>query len=210
MPLESIVPNASADAVELLNELLYWNPNRRPTCSQSLRSSYFRVNQKLGAQQISNSSAVSKSLHRAQQQQHITTNTHNQTTAHQQQLVNFASNTTTVHNNQQPASERTAPSDKHQQHQSNGGLKRSSFYSDSNLVSINAVRPSATTISDNNNDDGEQSASESTNSQVTRHNRLSSHSLIRSGFSAKDQYLSRARYVAGQTTAKANYRAPGE
>lgn len=191
MPLESIVPNASPDAVELLTELLFWNPNKRPTCSQALRSAYFRVNQKLGAQQISNSSAVSKSnMHRA---------LHNGDQRPQQQLQNYGTlaNGTNVHNNQQPpaaATERIGS-------EKSNGLRRSSFFSDSNLANHLRGPPPA---ADNNNDDTSGESGQSRNARV------SSHSLIRSGVSAKDQYLSRSRYVAGQPAAKSTYRATGE
>ncbi|RWS22255.1 serine/threonine-protein kinase ICK-like protein, partial [Leptotrombidium deliense] len=57
IPMETIVPNCSADGLVLLIDMLKWSPAKRPNASQSLRYNYFKVQQKLGAQQI-NTSAV--------------------------------------------------------------------------------------------------------------------------------------------------------
>nr|CAD7437502.1 unnamed protein product [Timema bartmani] len=46
-PLSSIVPNASKDGLTLMEDLLRWNPGRRPTAQQALRYPYFQVGQKL-------------------------------------------------------------------------------------------------------------------------------------------------------------------
>ena len=48
MPLDSIVTNSHADGIVLLEDMLRWNPSRRPTAMQSLKYNYFKVNQKLG------------------------------------------------------------------------------------------------------------------------------------------------------------------
>lgn len=47
-PLSSIIPNASKDAIMLMENMLRWNPSKRPTAHQSLRHPYFQVGQKLG------------------------------------------------------------------------------------------------------------------------------------------------------------------
>jgi hypothetical protein len=36
-PLSSVIPNASKDAILLIEDMLCWNPSRRPTAQQSLR-----------------------------------------------------------------------------------------------------------------------------------------------------------------------------
>ena len=64
MPLDSIVRNSDADGIVLLEDMLRWNPSRRPTAMQSLKYNYFKVNQKLGPnlQQINNLIANNTSL----------------------------------------------------------------------------------------------------------------------------------------------------
>ncbi|XP_021928258.1 LOW QUALITY PROTEIN: serine/threonine-protein kinase dyf-5 [Zootermopsis nevadensis] len=47
-PLSSVIPNASKDAILLIEDMLRWNPSKRPTAQQSLRYPYFQVGQKLG------------------------------------------------------------------------------------------------------------------------------------------------------------------
>ncbi|XP_052776304.1 serine/threonine-protein kinase ICK-like [Mya arenaria] len=46
--LKSLIPNASNEAVQLMKDMLNWNPQKRPTSSQSLRYPYFQVGQNLG------------------------------------------------------------------------------------------------------------------------------------------------------------------
>lgn len=36
-PLSSVIPNASKDAILLIEDMLRWNPSKRPTAQQSLR-----------------------------------------------------------------------------------------------------------------------------------------------------------------------------
>jgi hypothetical protein len=36
-PLSSIIPNASKDAIMMMENMLRWNPSKRPTAHQSLR-----------------------------------------------------------------------------------------------------------------------------------------------------------------------------
>lgn len=173
IPLESIVPNASPDGLELLGQLLYWNPSKRPTCSGSLRSNYFKVNQKLGPQAI-NSAVLSKSRSHASLLQRN----------------DWQGTTGTDHvqltKGQGPA---TYP------------------YSDTNSMS----NSTGTTLHDNNNGlVSDMSSSDNDHNHVTRHTKISSHSINKSGMSAKDQYISRARYVTGQSTKPGSYRNSGK
>ncbi|KAL4236918.1 hypothetical protein ACF0H5_005304 [Mactra antiquata] len=46
--LKSLIPNASQEAIQLLKDMLHWNPQKRPTASQCLRYPYFQVGQNLG------------------------------------------------------------------------------------------------------------------------------------------------------------------
>ncbi|KAJ9590218.1 hypothetical protein L9F63_016668, partial [Diploptera punctata] len=47
-PLHTIITNASKDAIIMMEDMLKWNPSKRPTAQQSLRYPYFQVGQKLG------------------------------------------------------------------------------------------------------------------------------------------------------------------
>ncbi|CAL8284874.1 unnamed protein product [Arctogadus glacialis] len=49
--LRTLIPNASAEAVHLMRDLLQWDPKKRPASSQALRYSYFYVGQALGTPQ---------------------------------------------------------------------------------------------------------------------------------------------------------------
>lgn len=67
--LESIVTNACSEGVTFLTELLYWNPNNRPTTTSALRHSYFRnfgTGHRMSGQ--SNGSAVKANLRPSQTQ----------------------------------------------------------------------------------------------------------------------------------------------
>jgi len=46
-PLSSIIPNASAEAITLMQDLMLFDPNKRPTASQSLQYPFFQVNASL-------------------------------------------------------------------------------------------------------------------------------------------------------------------
>lgn len=48
-PLSTIIPSASKDGMQLLEDLLMWAPGKRPTAQQALRYTYFQVGQRTGA-----------------------------------------------------------------------------------------------------------------------------------------------------------------
>lgn len=48
-PLRTLIPNASSEAIQLMQDMLQWNPKKRPTAAQALRHPYFSVGQHLGA-----------------------------------------------------------------------------------------------------------------------------------------------------------------
>lgn len=52
-PLKSIIPNASNEGIQVMREMLAWNPHKRPSAAQSLRYSYFQVGQNLGSSTLS-------------------------------------------------------------------------------------------------------------------------------------------------------------
>ncbi|KAM9774676.1 serine/threonine-protein kinase MAK isoform 2-T2 [Syngnathus typhle] len=47
-PLKTLIPNASREAINLMKDLLQWDPKKRPTAVQALRYPYFQVGQVLG------------------------------------------------------------------------------------------------------------------------------------------------------------------
>ncbi|XP_021071395.1 serine/threonine-protein kinase MAK isoform X1 [Mus pahari] len=46
--LKTLIPNASSEAIQLMTEMLNWDPKKRPTASQALKHPYFQVGQVLG------------------------------------------------------------------------------------------------------------------------------------------------------------------
>uniref|UniRef100_G3T4D6 non-specific serine/threonine protein kinase n=1 Tax=Loxodonta africana TaxID=9785 RepID=G3T4D6_LOXAF len=46
--LRTLIPNASNEAIQLMTEMLNWDPKKRPTASQALKHPYFQVGQVLG------------------------------------------------------------------------------------------------------------------------------------------------------------------
>ncbi|XP_023581130.1 serine/threonine-protein kinase MAK [Trichechus manatus latirostris] len=46
--LRTLIPNASNEAIQLMTEMLSWDPKKRPTASQALKHPYFQVGQVLG------------------------------------------------------------------------------------------------------------------------------------------------------------------
>ncbi|XP_073188168.1 serine/threonine-protein kinase MAK isoform X3 [Lepidochelys kempii] len=48
MHLKTLIPNASSEAIQLMTDMLNWDPKKRPTASQALKYPYFQVGQVLG------------------------------------------------------------------------------------------------------------------------------------------------------------------
>ncbi|XP_064410432.1 serine/threonine-protein kinase MAK isoform X2 [Latimeria chalumnae] len=46
--LKTLIPNASNEAIQVMKDMLQWDPKKRPTASQALRHAYFQVGQALG------------------------------------------------------------------------------------------------------------------------------------------------------------------
>ncbi|XP_042301395.1 serine/threonine-protein kinase ICK isoform X2 [Sceloporus undulatus] len=46
--LKTLIPNASSEAIQLMRDMLQWDPKKRPTASHALRYPYFQVGQALG------------------------------------------------------------------------------------------------------------------------------------------------------------------
>ncbi|KAK7574080.1 hypothetical protein V9T40_011271 [Parthenolecanium corni] len=53
-PLYSVIPNAGENGVILMEALLNWNPSKRPTAQQALRMPYFQVGQKISDNEARN------------------------------------------------------------------------------------------------------------------------------------------------------------
>ncbi|XP_066459888.1 serine/threonine-protein kinase ICK isoform X2 [Eleutherodactylus coqui] len=49
--LKSLIPNASSDGIQIMRDMLQWDPKKRPTASKALRHPYFHVGQALGTPQ---------------------------------------------------------------------------------------------------------------------------------------------------------------
>ncbi|XP_004695517.1 PREDICTED: serine/threonine-protein kinase MAK isoform X2 [Condylura cristata] len=47
--LKTLIPNASNEAIQLMTDMLNWDPKKRPTASQALKHPYFQVGQVLGS-----------------------------------------------------------------------------------------------------------------------------------------------------------------
>ncbi|CAD7677956.1 unnamed protein product [Nyctereutes procyonoides] len=47
--LKTLIPNASSEAIQLLRDMLQWDPKKRPTASQALRYPYFQIGHPLGS-----------------------------------------------------------------------------------------------------------------------------------------------------------------
>ncbi|XP_027708766.1 serine/threonine-protein kinase ICK isoform X4 [Vombatus ursinus] len=47
--LKTLIPNASSEAIQLMRDMLQWDPKKRPTASQALRYPYFQVGHPLGS-----------------------------------------------------------------------------------------------------------------------------------------------------------------
>ncbi|XP_069830618.1 serine/threonine-protein kinase ICK isoform X2 [Dendropsophus ebraccatus] len=49
--LKTLIPNASSDGIQIMRDMLQWDPKKRPTASKALRHPYFHVGQALGTPQ---------------------------------------------------------------------------------------------------------------------------------------------------------------
>ncbi|XP_075058600.1 serine/threonine-protein kinase ICK isoform X2 [Mixophyes fleayi] len=49
--LKTLIPNASSDGIQIMRDMLQWDPKKRPTASKAIRHPYFHVGQTLGTPQ---------------------------------------------------------------------------------------------------------------------------------------------------------------
>lgn len=47
-PLKQVIPSAGAEGLQLMRDMMLWDPEKRPSAQQCLRTNYFRVGQNLG------------------------------------------------------------------------------------------------------------------------------------------------------------------
>ncbi|KAK2172693.1 hypothetical protein NP493_939g00006 [Ridgeia piscesae] len=47
-PLKQVIPSAGPDGLQLMRDMMLWDPEKRPSAQQCLRTNYFRVGQNLG------------------------------------------------------------------------------------------------------------------------------------------------------------------
>ncbi|CAL8070409.1 unnamed protein product [Orchesella dallaii] len=73
-PLHKIVPNASKDAIFLIEDMLRWNPKHRPTANQSLRYSFFNGVREKERQKSTRTDVISQSIVLTQPASQVTVN----------------------------------------------------------------------------------------------------------------------------------------
>ncbi|KAG8581860.1 hypothetical protein GDO81_007830 [Engystomops pustulosus] len=70
--LKTLIPNASSDGIQIMRDMLQWDPKKRPTASKALRHPYFQVGQALGTpQRIQESTKPQKDFQEKQIPLHI-------------------------------------------------------------------------------------------------------------------------------------------
>jgi len=51
-PLKQLIPNASPEGIQIIEDMLAWDPKKRPTASQALKYPYFQVGQTIQRQRV--------------------------------------------------------------------------------------------------------------------------------------------------------------
>jgi len=60
-PMEKLMPHASVNANELMDNMMQWDPSRRPTCSKLLKHSYFQLETAEVSSQVAHTSRTDMS-----------------------------------------------------------------------------------------------------------------------------------------------------
>ncbi|XP_053203432.1 serine/threonine-protein kinase ICK-like [Panonychus citri] len=162
---ETIVPDASCEAIKLIVDMLKWSPSKRPTVYSSLKYSYFQVNQTLGSQQITSSSI--------RQSNRLSSNLKMTTT------TKWKDNDANNNNNGT---------------RSGSNFPLSGDLSEEKVKEIIRSKSSIPNPLVNHHESIDQS-----NSQFNRNLSIS----------LKDQYLTRSRYIVGQSTRNLTFRGGG-
>lgn len=180
--LKTVVPNASPQAIDLMSDMLQWNPSKRPTVLQSLKSAYFHsisiINSHDSLQTTPSSDKYHNHNHRSatislnslrQEEKKLSHNNNNNNS--QQKAINQKSSSTEAVENH--------------------GQYVSSSNNDDLLFGIKNVSKQ---MNDNNNNSDDHH----------RNNPFNDKQI--SELSAKDRYLARSRYVVGQNTRLSMYK----
>ena len=167
---ESLVPNACPEGIALLTETLYWNPSKRPTTSQALRSGYFK-NQPNKDMAMRGSNA---SQHQQQQQSFVQSRHNNSSSSIKQQLTNHNHNQYVSNDHHSVATHRT------KKHSDSDGYNGSSNYQSGHFNADEVF-----------GDDDYRVHETSTSSKIKASSSFTN---------LKDQYLNRSRYIAGQSS----------
>uniref|UniRef100_A0A8C5MHK3 non-specific serine/threonine protein kinase n=1 Tax=Leptobrachium leishanense TaxID=445787 RepID=A0A8C5MHK3_9ANUR len=69
--LKTLIPNASSEGIQLMRDMLQWDPKKRPTASQALRYPYFLIGHALGTSPQIQDVAKPKDFHEKQVPSHI-------------------------------------------------------------------------------------------------------------------------------------------
>lgn len=188
MAFEAVVPNAGSECIILLTQLLAWNPNKRPTTAIALRSPYFSKQQS-SRQTPYQPSGISHSRN------------------HMSSLQKYQS-IPAANSNYRMKEQPTADNVVNER-----GLRGSSTCTDLNKLALQdrqegrqQQRSSSLETDDSGVDGNGANHTHAPNSRAS----VNSKSRTTPGLSAKDQYLSRARYVAGQSVKSNNARSAGK
>ena len=57
-PLKQLIPNASAEGIQMIQDMLQWDPKKRPTANQALKYPYFQVGQSIQRARIAKKMSV--------------------------------------------------------------------------------------------------------------------------------------------------------
>lgn len=189
MSFETVVPNAGPDCIVLLTQLLAWNPNKRPTTAIALRSPYF-----------------SKQQSSRQTPYHPSGISHSKNHVSSLKISQFQS-LPAANSNYRVKEQPTADNVVNEK-----GLRGSSTCTDLNKLALHdrqegrQQQRSSSLDTDDSGVDGNGA-----NHTHAPDSRTSVNSKSRTpGLSAKDQYLSRSRYIAGQSVKSNNARSAGK
>ena len=68
-PLKQIIPSASSDGLAVMQEMMLWAPEKRPSCQQCLRHNFFKVGGNLSTKIPTPQQTRTVSMPQQQQQQ---------------------------------------------------------------------------------------------------------------------------------------------
>lgn len=171
--LKVVVPNASPQAIDIMSEMLRWNPSKRPTVSQTLKYPYF------------------------QSTPAISSHNHLQTTLSSDKSHHHRSATISLNSLRQEAHSMAEQSARHSEN-NDKPLSYKSSRSSTEVTEIHGRRDNDLENNDKLSDTRNSLAKD--NENHPRPNDASLNGGQIQNVSAKDRYLARSRYVVGQNT----------